>query len=337
MDVSEVQNDMRVSPTRIIYFGTPDYAVPSLRALHADSRYEICLVVTQPDRPAGRKHRLTAPPVKIAAQELGLQVCQPESLRAPESRQPLIDASADVFVVAAYGLIFGRKMLAIPSLGCVNLHASLLPKYRGPSPVAAAILAGDRESGVTLMQMEPGIDTGAILDNVSVEIQAIDTTLSLTQKLGDAGAALLVSRLHRFVDGGLSPIPQPETGASLTRMLTKEDGRIDWRGSADAIERQVRAMWNWPRAWTTASDDVVQIHAASVGDLEDQHLPGQVLRKLNTAAVACGTRALVLETVQPAGGKAMPGIAWISGLRGELPRLGSIHPQPQAAPLLIDV
>ncbi len=289
-----------MSAIRIVYFGTPAYAVPALRVLAADTRFEVVLVVTQPDRPAGRGHRLVSPPVKEAASELGLPVYQPESLRAPEARQPLIDAQADLFVVAAFGLIFGEKTLAIPRKGSVNLHASLLPAYRGANPIAAAIAAGEQETGVSLMVMERGLDSGPVIAARSIPIAPDDTTGSLTEKLGHLGAELLIDEIGGYLDGSTTPVVQPESGVTVARSMRKGDGEIDWSLPAGAIERHIRAMWPWPRAWSRLGDLPVQIHAASVvapGDSADVR-PGSIRTKNGDAFVACGEGELRLGTVQ---------------------------------------
>jgi methionyl-tRNA formyltransferase len=290
---------------RIVFFGAPGYAVPTLRALAESPRFEIALVVTQPDRPAGRGRKLTAPPVKLEANRLDLPIYQPESLRAPGARQPLIDAAADLFVVAAYGLIFGEKTLAIPRLGCLNLHASLLPQYRGASPISAAILNGDRETGVTLMVMERGLDTGPTLARVAVAIDPSDTTASLTEKLAGAGAELAVTAIPAFASGELSPVPQP-SGASLVRPMVKADGQLDFTRSADALARQVRAMWPWPRAWAILNGETIQIHRATVTDPANG-TPGTITLSEKEPVVACGVGALRLDLVQLPGGKPMTG------------------------------
>src|SRR3954452_24216084 len=176
---------------RIVYFGTPEYAVPAFDQLAADERFDVVLVVTQPDRPAGRGHKLTSPPVKKAAEQRGIRVYQPESLRSPDMRMPLVEAKADLFVVAAYGLIFGEKTLAIPSISCVNLHASILPAYRGASPVSAAILEGLSSTGVSLMVMERGLDSGPVIATESISIKPDATTGSLTAELASVGAQLV--------------------------------------------------------------------------------------------------------------------------------------------------
>jgi methionyl-tRNA formyltransferase len=290
---------------RIVFFGAPGYAVPALRAMADSPQFDTALVVTQPDRPAGRGRKLTAPPVKLEANRLGVPVYQPEALRTPAARQPLADAAADLFVVAAYGLIFGEKTLAIPRLGCLNLHASLLPRYRGASPISAAILDGDHETGVTLMVMERGLDTGPTLARVAVAIDPDDTTASLTEKLADAGAELAVTAIPAFAKGELVPVPQP-SGASLVRPMVKADGQLDFRQSAEALERQVRAMWPWPRAWVILNGETIQIHQATPTDAVDRP-PGSIALREKEPVVACRVGGLRLDLVQLPGGKPISG------------------------------
>jgi methionyl-tRNA formyltransferase len=292
-------------PISLVFFGTPAYAVPALRALSGDDRFDVRLVVTQPDRPAGRGHRLTSPAVKAAAEEIGLPVYQPETLRDEASRAPLVEAEADVFVVAAYGLIFGRKTLATPRRGCLNLHASILPAYRGAAPIPAAILSGDAETGVTLMEMEVGLDTGAIVSVARTPIVSDDTTESLTARLGDLGGRLVVDALPGWYSGVLTAWPQPDR-ASAVRMLSKADGGINWSQTAEVIERRVRAMWPWPRAWTLLDGTLIQIHAAVAVD-SPHAPPGLVRVRGRQVLVETGVGALVLETVQlPGGNRSRP-------------------------------
>jgi methionyl-tRNA formyltransferase len=302
-------------PIKIVFFGTPAYAVPSLEALANDARYEIVLVVTQPDRPAGRGRNLQAPPVKLCAERLGISTYQPASLREAAARLPLAAAAADVFVVAAYGLIFGSKTLALPRFACLNLHASLLPAYRGASPVAAAILSGDTITGVSLMMMETGLDTGPVVDRVVVPIAPSDTAESLTARLGDAAAHLVVSSIPEFLRGELQPRPQDVAAATKTRPLIKDDGWLNWRDTAIHLDRRVRAMWPWPRAWTTFRGEPLQIHSATALDLDLGSPDGSIRLKDDRLLAACGNGALCLDLVQPAGGKAMAGAAWASGRR----------------------
>lgn len=305
----------------VVFFGTPAYSVPALRAFANDERFILRLVVTQPDRVAGRSRQPNPPAVKIAAQELGLPVYQPESLRSAEARKPLEDANAAIFFVAAYGLIFGRRTLAIPTSGCVNLHASILPAYRGASPVTAAILAGDRETGVTLMRMEAGLDTGPMIAVERTLITSTDTTESLTARLASLGAQLSPSAVAKWAVGEIGETPQPDTGATVVRPLVKADGWIDWSETAEQIERRVRAMWPWPVAWTTtAKGEQLQILDAAVVKEVDEN-PGSVVATHRTVSVACGSGGLRLDRVRLAGGKPIPAPALINGRKltdGEL-------------------
>ena len=299
-------------PISIVYFGTPAYAEPALRSLAGDTRFDVRLVVTQPDRPAGRGRRLTSPTVKIVADELGLPVYQPETLRDELSRVPLVEADADVFVVAAYGIIFGRKTLATPRRGCLNLHASILPAYRGAAPIPAAILNGDAETGVTLMEMEAGLDTGPIVAIARTPIAADDTTESLTRRLGDLGGRLVTDALPGWIGGERSSEPQRD-GASAVRMLSKADGGIDWAESAVAIERRVRAMWPWPRAWTILDETVAQIHWATTVETPEPQLD-QGLVRIDGGRVEVGTGLghLVLGSIQLPGGRPITAAAAVA-------------------------
>ena len=285
---------------RIVYFGTPEYAVPALEQLASDERFDVVLVVTQPDRPAGRGHKLTSPPVKAAAEQRGIPVYQPESLRSPEMRMPLVDTNADLFVVAAYGLIFSEKTLAIPRIGCVNLHASILPDYRGASPISAAILEGQASTGVSLMVMERGLDSGPVIAIESIPIKPDVTTGSLTVELAIVGARLVRDHLAEFAAGEIVPKPQEERGVSFVRPLTKADGWIDWSMPAIDIERQVRALWPWPRAWTAVDGSIIQIHQSDIA-IGDPNLDGPVGRvgeSQRFPVVKCGEGYLRLLRVQ---------------------------------------
>ncbi len=323
--------------TRVIYFGTPEYAVPSFRALMSDHRFDVALAVTQPDRPVGRKRVITPTPVKAAALDLGVDVFQPETLREAATRQVLIDIEPDLFVVAAYGLILGAKSLAVPRIGALNLHASLLPRYRGASPISAAIECGDAETGVTLMQMDQGIDTGAIVSMMRLNIEPDDTTHSLTGRLAELAADLVIRDLGAYLHGRLLPVPQPESGTSHTRMLTKADGWIDWTQSAIDIERQVRAMWNWPRTWTTVNERSLQVHRATVKNIISDAHPGEVDTSTGWPLVTCGVGTLRLDLVQPEGGKQIPGSNWISGLRERVTVLGEAGAPGPLPPRTVEI
>jgi methionyl-tRNA formyltransferase len=325
------------APMRVVFFGTPDFATPTLEALAADRRFDVLLVVTQPDRPAGRGRKIERSPVALAAKRLGLPLAQPPSLKSEAERAPLAAADADLFVVAAFGLIFGRRTLGLPRFGCVNVHGSLLPKYRGASPVAAAILSGDRETGVTLMAMEPGLDTGPAIATVRTSIEPTDTTQSLMRRLAGLGADLTAQSLPAFVQGDVAPTPQPRTGASLTRPLTKADGWLDFTQSAVALERRVRAMWPWPRAWTTLGDEAVQVHAATASAAPanpQSDTPGTLAALDGRLFVAAGDGWLEIVRIQPAGGRPMSGAAFAAGRRLDGMRLGE-EGAPMALPPIV--
>ncbi len=328
--------DAGVDPIRVVFFGTPEFAVPPLEALAADPGFRVVAVVTQPDRPSGRGRRMEASPVKRSAEELHLPLYQPVSLREAASRRPLEEMDADLFVVAAYGLIFGPKTLATPRVACVNLHASLLPKYRGASPISAAIITGDKRTGVSLMVMEPGLDTGPVIAAVDEEIRGDDTTATLTSRLAVRGAALVREALPPFVRGETPAVPQP-AHATLTRPLTKADGWLDWEAPAEDLERRVRAMWPWPRAWTTIGVDPVQVHSVTVLPDVSGEAPGTVRVDEGAPVVVCGHGELRLDAVQLPGGRPMSGLDAVRGRRlrhGD--RLGH-HAPPPTPPLVIEV
>jgi methionyl-tRNA formyltransferase len=310
-----VENATLAQPRRIklAFFGTPAYAVPTLRALASDARFDVRMVVTQPDRQAGRGHQLVEPAVKVAAQELGLPIMQPPTLRDEDARAQLRSIEADLFVVAAYGLIFSRPILDMPDYGCLNLHASLLPHYRGAAPIPAAILNGDAETGVTLMMMERGLDTGPIVAVAKTPIEPTDTTESLTARLAGIGAQLAVDKIPELISGQIESYPQP-AGATAVRPLTKADGQIDWRQPAERIERQVRAMWPWPRAWTLLGDRQLQLHSASVAPGNESGQPGRIEITGGRLAVRCGDgNCLVIDRAQLAGSKPASGASLANG------------------------
>ena len=315
---------------RVVFFGSPEIAVPTLRALADDSRFDVALVVTQAARGVS--------PVERAAAELALPVYKPLTLRDAASREPLIEADPDLFVVMAFGLIFRQRTLDIPRLGSVNVHPSLLPKYRGASPVMAAVHEGDEETGVSLMVMDTGIDTGAVISVEHVVVARDDTTESLGRRLGQIGAAQAVRDMPRWAAGDIVARPQADNGASLTRLLTKADGWIDWSRSAADLARHVRAMWPWPRAWTTVDGELMQVHRADVVDDDrDGHEPGAVIAARQRLIVTCGDGGLELTQVEPAGRRAMSGAAYLNGRRTPLVRLGDRGAPPAQPPLIVPV
>ena len=241
--------------------GTPEFAVPSLQALVDSPHFSVAAVVTQPDKPAGRKEEPKASPVKRLALEHGLPILQPAEVRDnPEFAQAIKSITPDAIVVVAYGKILPQEILDIPEYGIVNVHASLLPKYRGASPIAAAILNGDETTGVTLMKMDVKMDTGPIISKSEpVPIEPADTAESLGKKLSKAGADLLIDTLLRYLEGELSPTPQDDLQATYTKLIKKEDGQIDWREDEETIARKVRAYYPWPSAYTTWDEKLLKI------------------------------------------------------------------------------
>ena len=310
-------------PVRAVFMGTPEFSVSSLSALLQLSQGAAPLlrlvgVFTQPDRPAGRGQCVTAPPVKRAAVEAGLPVFQPERLRRPDSLSQLAGLQPELIVVAAYAQILSPRVLALPRLGCLNVHASLLPRYRGASPIQAAILDGVEQTGVTIMQMEAGLDTGPILSQVQVPIDPRATAGSLTLLLADAGARLLAATVLDWVAGTITPIVQDDAQATMTKPLTKDDGRIDWTSGAATIDRRVRAMSPWPGAFTEAKTGLLKIHAAAAHPGSAAGVPGTLVALPEGPAVVTGDGLLLLLEVQPAGKRSMPGTDWLRGARSLL-------------------
>ncbi len=305
---------------RIVFMGSPEFAIPSLEALAR--AHQVAGVVTQPDRPAGRGSRLQPPPVKRAAQASGLPVYQPESLRTPDALGQLAAWQPEVVVVAAFGQILPPAVLDLPPHGCLNLHASLLPRWRGPAPIAAAILAGDGVTGVTVMRMDEGVDTGPILAQREEPIRPDDTTGSLSRRLALLAAELIVEILPPYLSGQLSPQPQPEEGITYCRPLKKGDGQLDWGRGAIELDRQVRATDPWPGAYTTWRGQQLKVlRAAPLPDWRGNLRPGTVFPLGKGAAVATGEGALQLLEVQRAGKKPLPIEAF---LRGQQDFIGAV-------------
>ena len=301
---------------KVVFMGTPEYGVPVLEALA--EHHQVLAVVTQPDCPAGRgRTTLTSPPVKKAARRLGLPIMQPKSLRRePESVQTLAELGADVFVLAAFGQILRQNVLDIPPYGILGVHASLLPRWRGASPITAAILAGDAETGVTLMRTDAGMDTGDIVAARSLRIAAEDTTETLTERLAHLGAELVIDTLPDWLAGKITPVPQDDALATSAPMLDSEDGCIDWSRSAVEIERAVRAYTPWPQAYTGCDERRLKILQAHVVETIVEEKPGTVIQYNKKVAVVTGQGLLVLDRVQMAGKRAMEAQAFVCGQRG---------------------
>lgn len=297
--------------TRAVFMGTPAFAVPILKVL-CDTT-SVIAVYTQPDRPSGRGRKIEMSPVKQQALASGLPVRQPKSLRPVNAIEALRQLAPDLIVVAAYGLILPQAVLDIPHHGCINVHASLLPKYRGASPIAFAILSGDAETGVTLMQMEAGLDTGPIIAQHSLPIGAEDTTEALEAKLAVLGAALLRDTLPAWLEGRITVKPQDDAAATATRLIRKEDGVIDWSLPALQIARQVKAYTPWPGAVTHWNGEALRIVRAAASPV--RAAPGRVVVLEHGVYVGTGDGSLRLDVVLPAGKRAMPAADFLRGRR----------------------
>lgn len=296
---------------RIVFAGTPEFAAQALAAILAAGQ-DVPLVLTQPDRPSGRGMALKASPVKQLALEHGLQVHQPASLKSAESRQPIIDASPDVMVVAAYGLILPQAALDIPRLGCINIHASLLPRWRGAAPIQRAILAGDAETGVTLMRMEAGLDTGPMLLKGRLPITDADCAATLHAKLAALGARLIVEALPRLARGELPGEPQPAEGVTYAAKLEKSEAALDWRQTAVALSRAVRAFDPFPGTVARVEGQTIKVWRAEPAPGAGE--PGTVLAaNVDGILVACGEGALRLVELQKSGGKRLQAADFLHG------------------------
>jgi methionyl-tRNA formyltransferase len=298
--------------TRVVFMGSPDFALPSLRALAGN--YDMVGVITQPDRASGRGRELKSPPVKSLALELNIPVIQPQKLREPEAMKQLQEWDPDLIVVAAFGQILKKDVLELPKHGCINVHASLLPRWRGAAPINAAILTGDEETGVTIMKMDEGLDTGPMLARKSIRIRRDDTAGSLYQVLSTLGADLLIATLPGYMDGGIVPQPQPDEGATYAPMLKKQDGLLDFTKPVREVERRVRAMNPWPGAWFEWNGNMLKVMRASVSEAQGLGSGSRFIVE-GRPAVMCADGALVLDEVQPAGKKPMSGKSFLAGAR----------------------
>lgn len=303
---------------RIVFMGTPEFAVTSLGTLLAEG-YNVVAVVTQPDRPQGRKRVLTPSPVKAFAALHSLPVLQPERIRRPEALAELAAYAPDLIITAAYGQILPKSVLDLPLLGCINVHGSLLPRLRGGAPIQYALWQGETVTGVTIMYMAEGMDTGDMLSTVEVPISDEDNAGTLFTKLADAGAELLGRTLPQLLAGKLTAEPQNDAEATYAPTIKREDERIDWTKPARTVFNQIRALSPWPVAFTLLGGEVFKVHASRLpanGSAAPEVLaaPGTVLRAdAEGIEVACGTGSILLITVQPAGKKAMESAAFCRG------------------------
>jgi methionyl-tRNA formyltransferase len=302
-------------PHKLVFMGTPDFAVPALHAVHT-AGHDIVLVVTQPDRPRGRGRKVEPPPVKKAAEKLGLAVIQPDNLRNENAKQALQAADADLFIVVAFGHLLRESVLRMPKLGCINVHASLLPKYRGPAPIQWAVINGDTETGVTTMLIDKGLDTGDMLMTVQEPIGPADTAGSLHDRLAQRGADLLVRTLAAFADGTVRRTPQDHSAATYAPLLKKTDGLIDWKKPAAKIEPFIRGMSPWPGAFTFWKNTRLKIYRSEVTAAAGQAQPGTILDgRPGRLIVATGDGALSILELQSASGSRLPVSEFLRGFR----------------------
>jgi len=300
---------------RLVFAGTPEFAVPALHAAMAHG--EVLAVYTQPDRPTGRGRKLTASPVKQAALDARLPVHHPLSMRAPEAQDTLRTLQPDVLIVVAYGLILPQAVLDIPRAGCWNLHASLLPRWRGAAPIQRAIEAGDAQTGVCLMQMEQGLDTGPVLLSSPLDIAPGDTSGHLHDRLAALGADILRDGLTRLQNGTLSaPQPQPEDGVTYAHKLDKSEAKLDWSEPAEVLARKIRAFHPWPIAEAKVAGERLRIHAAEPFNTTTNAPPGSIVNTSRAGIdIACGQGTLRLTRIQREGGKPITAADWCNARR----------------------
>jgi len=298
-------------PLRIIFAGTPDFAARHLQAL-IDSEHQIVGVYSQPDRPAGRGKKLKASEVKELALANDLPVFQPASLKSDDALAELSSLNADIMIVVAYGLLLPKAILEAPRLGCLNVHGSILPRWRGAAPIQRAIWAGDDETGVTIMQMDEGLDTGDMLHISRCPIDATETSASLYTKLAELGPTALIETIAKLANGELTAQVQDDELANYAKKLSKDEANIDWSMDATQIERNIRAFNPWPVCFTQMSENTVKIYQADV--VEQQGTPGTILNSdKHGIVVACGTHALKITQLQPQGKKPMAVTDFLNG------------------------
>jgi methionyl-tRNA formyltransferase len=296
---------------RVVFIGTGEIGVPALQNLLRSTEHELIGVVTQPDKAAGRSQKLTAPAIKIAMAGVGIPILQPDRIKSPDVVAAIGEWNADVIVVMAYGQILPRTVLEVPHIACVNLHASLLPRHRGAAPIQAAIVAGDHETGITVIYMNEGLDTGDILLQSRLTISPNETGGSLHDRLGELAPVSLNDALQRLEDGTAARTPQDSALATYAQKLMRDDGRIDWSEPADVIERKIRAFNPWPGAFMKLARRNLKIFAASIVDLSGK--PGEIFRSEKGLNVFTGKAALSLAEVQLEGGKRMSGSEFLRG------------------------
>jgi methionyl-tRNA formyltransferase len=313
---------------KVVFAGTPEFAARHLQAL-VDSPHSLVGVYSQPDRPAGRGRKLTASPVKEVALSAGLPVYQPTSFKDPDALVQLAALEADVMVVVAYGLLLPQAVLDTPRLGCINVHASLLPRWRGAAPIHRALLAGDARTGITIMQMDQGLDTGDMLLKVACPIEPTDTSASLHDKLITLGCPALIDALNGLEAGTLTPERQDDSQATYASKLVKTEGEIDWHHSAQAIHRQVRGLTPWPGAYTDWQGQTLRIQQARLVDARTDQPPGSLVAlKPEGIEVATGDGVLAIERLQLPGKKAMSAADVLNARRRAFEQTPHFGPEP---------
>ena len=305
--------------TSVVFMGTPDFSVPILRMIHEEG-YEVLAVVTQPDRPVGRKKVLTPPPVKAEAVRLGLPVIQPEKLRNSEELQEILALNPDIVITAAFGQILPKDLLEAPRFGCINVHASLLPKYRGGAPIHQSIIDGEEKTGVTIMYMAEKLDAGDIITQRAITIEDEDNTGTMFEKLSVVGRDLLKDTLPLIFEGKNERIPQDEAQVTFAHNISREQERVNWTNSARAVFNQVRGLTPWPTAYTTFQGENVKLWSVKEGDSLTTQVPGQVVKiNKDSFEVATGDgKSIVVFELQPAGKKRMTAQDYLRGTGSKL-------------------
>ena len=301
---------------KIIFAGTASIATPLLRSLSEDDRFDICLVITQIDKPAGRKMELSHSPVKKEALDLSLNIFQPENINSAESIEKIVSEKPDAIIVMAYGQILSPKVLAIPSQGCLNIHASLLPKYRGASPIQSALLNGDKETGISLMKMAEHMDSGAVYEEFVTAINDSENSIELSAKLGQLTAQKIPDAVFDAVSGKIKPAGQDEKMVTYAVKISKNDGNINWSESAEKINRKIRAFAGWPSAYTYFSGKLLKILSAEVKTASAKAEPGTVFKENNEILIATTDGAIAPLKVQIEGGKPQSIKDFINGNSG---------------------
>ena len=301
--------------TKIVFMGTPDFSVPVLTMLHEEG-FDVIAVVTQPDRPVGRKRVLTAPPVKEEALRLGLPVLQPEKLRTSEELVELIQMKPDLIVTAAYGQILPKDLLEVPRLGCINVHASLLPKYRGGAPIHQAVIDGEAETGVTIMYMVEKLDAGDIISQTSIPITDSDNTGILFEKLSVAGTELLKKTLPSILDGTNKRIPQDERYVTFAGNITRDQEKIDWSRKGNEVFNQIRGLYPWPGAYSVFQGENVKVWQADKSEITSEALPGTIIKLLKDRLIikTGDATSIAISELQPAGKKRLTAEEFLNGV-----------------------